>query len=98
MSENKKNTRKCNSLNLSKPSFNKVQYQMFFTNRVINLWNSLPEMEIEIEILFIFTFVGFLPIQTMSYINTFRKYKVVEHDSIVNIHYNCYDNTNINIK
>ena len=43
MSENKKNTRKCNSLNLSKPSFNKVQYQMFFTNRVINLWNSLPE-------------------------------------------------------
>ena len=43
MSENKKNTRKCNSLNLSKPSSNKVQYQMFFINRVINLWNSLPE-------------------------------------------------------
>ena len=52
----------------------------------------------EIEILFIFTFVGFLPIQIMSYINTFRKYTVVKHDNIMNISYNCYDNTNINIK
>ena len=43
ISENKKNTRKSNSLNLCKPSFNKQQYKMFFTNRVINLWNSLPE-------------------------------------------------------
>ena len=41
--ENVKNTRTCNSLNLNKPSFNKKQYQMFFTNRVINLWNSIPE-------------------------------------------------------
>ena len=31
-----------NSYKLTKPSFNTNQYQHFFTNRVINNWNSLP--------------------------------------------------------
>ena len=28
---------------LEKSHFNKRQYQYFFTNRVVNLWNNLPE-------------------------------------------------------
>ena len=42
ISANTKNTRS-NTIKLTKPSFNAQPYQMFFTNRVINHWNSLPE-------------------------------------------------------
>jgi len=41
--ESKYNLRTTNSLQLNKPSFNKKPYQMFFTNRTINMWNSLSE-------------------------------------------------------
>ena len=41
LSNNSHNTR-TNSKKLKKTSFDKQKYQMFFTNRVINLWNRLP--------------------------------------------------------
>ena len=36
-------TRKSNSLNLVKKGTNKNPYKFFFTNRIINIWNDLPE-------------------------------------------------------
>ena len=36
-------TRKSNSLNLTKKRTNKNAYKNFFTNRINNVWNSLPE-------------------------------------------------------
>ena len=35
-------TRKMNSLNLVKSGTNKNPYKYFFTNRIINIWNNLP--------------------------------------------------------
>ena len=35
-------TRKTNSLNLTKKRTNKNAYKYFFTNRINNVWNSLP--------------------------------------------------------
>ena len=35
------NTR-CHNFKLNKPRVNTKQFQYFFTNRIINLWNSLP--------------------------------------------------------
>ena len=35
-------TRKANSLNLTKKRTNKNAYKYFFTNRINNVWNSLP--------------------------------------------------------
>ena len=40
---NNSHSTRTNSMKLEKPSFNKQKYQMFFTNRVINLWNRLPQ-------------------------------------------------------
>ena len=42
LSSNSKNTR-TNNMKLNKPRANKKPYQKFFTNRIINAWNSLPE-------------------------------------------------------
>ena len=38
----KNNSTRSNGYKLEKTSFNSNQYKHFFTNRVINLWNSLP--------------------------------------------------------
>tara|TARA_B110001454_G_scaffold210883_1_gene225906 strand:- start:49 stop:1224 length:1176 start_codon:yes stop_codon:yes gene_type:complete len=54
ISENPKNLRTTNSLQLNKPSFNTRTYQMFFTNRIINMWNSLSEDTVTASTLNIF--------------------------------------------
>ena len=38
----KNSNTKTNGYKLDKVSFKTTQYQNFFTNRVVNLWNSLP--------------------------------------------------------
>ena len=45
---NDANTRS-NSFKLHKPRFNNNNYKYFFTNRIVNTWNSLPEDVVKAE-------------------------------------------------
>ena len=47
-------TRKHNSLNITKVRSNKNKYKNFFTNRVNNIWNNLPDNNVNANSLNIF--------------------------------------------
>ena len=47
-------TRKTNSFNLVKRGTNKNKYKFFFTNRIINIWNDLPEKVVSAKSLNVF--------------------------------------------